>query len=228
MEYPNYDRLDAVPHYSQRDNKHRSKSTGKLTRFVDCAPTSTADAVRYCLGLHDLDKTAIGCNPTMQLEDYMNEIIDSDEMGEWIKENSSWIGRWILKTVRRQAFHVEAEVFNRLMKDAGLGYRAKVDGKITYEKVQKSITRDKLPIVMSGYFKAVSRIGGHVVCCIGYSTLGIKELVCNDPFGSATLGYPKGQSFAKNRQDGHRVSYGLRFFKKKSGYMLGIRIENTG
>lgn len=194
-------KLEHVPYFSQRDNKYQP--------MVSCFPTSMAMAMAYCLMQAGKMYEDIGCHANTQLEDYLNELIYDDVTKKWMVDNQGRIGSWIWSYTRRTIYEIEAYVFNRVMNN--LGYRASyID--LTYDRYCELIELRQLPIVVGGNFKAVSRIGGHVCCGIGFNKIGLKELIVRDPFGDALKGYPQNQTKEKNDQDGFEKAYGLRFY----------------
>jgi len=206
--------LEKVPYYSQRDNRYKP--------FVSCFPTSMAMAIEYCLNLVDKNKSDIGCHRATQLEDYLNELIYDNETKQWMKKNQGRLGSWIWKYARRTIYMIEAYIFNKIMNEHG--YKAEYK-QITYDEYCTRIEENKLPIVVGGNFKAVSRVGGHVCCGIGFDKSGMKELIVRDPFGDALKGYPKGKSQEQNDNDGYENAYGLRFYK--NGKFASIVIERV-
>lgn len=196
-----YFKIDGVPYFSQRDNQYMPN--------VSCFPTSMAMAMTYCLNLMNKTKEDVGCHSDMQLEDYLNECIYDDTTKQWMVENQGRIGSWIWQYTRRTIYAVEAYVFNRLMNDIGFSADY-VD--LTYDRYCYIIENTQMPIVVGGNFKAVSRIGGHVCCGIGFNKVGMKELIVRDPFGNALKGYPQNQSQTDNEKDGFENAYGLRFY----------------
>mgnify|MGYP001419365198 CR=1 FL=1 len=204
--------IEGVPYYSQRDNQYQPN--------VSCFPTSMAMAMAYCLDLIHLDKTAVGCHPNIQLEDYLNELIYDNQTKEWMIQNQGRIGSWIWKYQRRTIYVIEAYIFNRLMNQ--YGYNSKyVD--LKYDDYCNNIENTKLPIIVGGNFSSVSRVGGHVCCGIGFNRIGLPELIVRDPFGNALKGYPQNQSQEQNDKDGYENAYGLRFFG--NGKFASILIE---
>lgn len=197
--------LSKVDYFSQRDNK--------IKPYVSCYPTSVAMAINYCLTLKKLDRTAIGCDIDTQIEDYINELFEDSETKAWIKENKKWLGFSDNSTAREFLF-IENYMFNRLMNP--IGYRSEGRLNVSFLEYCEIMEQTKLPIVLAGNFKSVSRIRGHVVCGVGFNKVGLKEVIVHDPFGSALKGYPKNQSLEQNNKDGSFVHYGTRFFVRNA------------
>jgi hypothetical protein len=198
-------KLEKVPYYSQRDNK--------VANFVSCFPTSMAMAMAYCLDDIGKNKTAVGCHSSMQLEDYINELIYDQVTKAWMVENQGKIGSWIWQYQRRTIYAVEAYLFNRLMNALGFTATHKV---LSYDTYCTLLEDRRLPIVVGGNFSSVSRVSGHVCCGIGFNKVGLQELIVRDPFGNALKGYPRNQTDEQNEKDGFEVAYGLRFYGKGS------------
>ena len=210
--------LPDFEYYSQRDNS--------IAPNISCFPTSMAMAMNHCLSLEGLDKEAIGCAADMQIEDYINESIESTEVKNWMKRNfrRSWWG-WKYRN-KRTIFSVEIKVFNLLMNP--IGFTASYTGELTYDMYCAHMYYTSLPIVLSGNFKSVSRVGGHIVCGIGYNKKGLGEVIVHDPFGNALNGYPRGQSIARNNAAGTARQYGTRFFiRNNKGHMRAVMIERV-
>jgi hypothetical protein len=210
-------KLDDVPAFTQMDNKYKP--------HVSCFPTSLAMGMSYCLKLRGLDKTAVGCGRDEQLEDFINFLLEDSQTIKWIEDTNVKYGGWFLpflkKKMQRRILIVEAYLFNRLM--SKFGYRARVNTFMTYDRYCVMI-EEGYPVILVGDFSSVSRIGGHVVCGIGYdNTLGVREVIVNDPYGNALLGYPK-----EGEMLGSNVSYPLKLFFKSKNYMWGVILETIG
>lgn len=190
--------IEGVTYLTQRDNE--------IAPSISCFPTSMGMVVETILRLLGLDKTAIGCASNMQTEDYINQCMDSKEVDTWLKDNISRIGRWVLNYKRRTIYVIEAYVFNLLMNP--YGYEATYKS-VTFDELCEILYTAKLPCVVGGNFASVSSVKGHMVCAIGYNTIGIKELIVHDPYGDALKGY-------KNI-DGNARVYGSKFFEDSKG-----------
>jgi len=207
-------KIKGVELYTQFDNKYK--------RFITCFPTSTSMAINYCLSLKKLNKVAVGCSEKMQLEDYVYQIIYEDETKKHFmnKHGAKWWG-WQYK--RHTVAAVNEYIFNLLMQKHGFMSGFKTD--MTYEHYCSTIATTKLPIVLSGNFKSVSKIGGHIVCGIGFNKIGMKEVIAHDPFGNALDGYPPLDAETR-MEKGFEVTYSTKFFTKdKNGSMWGLIIE---
>jgi hypothetical protein len=215
--------LDGVPSYTQVDNVY--------SPYVSCFPTSLAMAIDYCLMLIGKEKIDVGCAEDMQLEDYINLIIDDPETIAYFKENQVKYGSWILKYFKnknaRTVFAVEEYVFNRLMNEHG--FTAKVNTALTYEEYCQHIETFKMPIILGGDFSSIKRadpkakpIEGHMNCGIGFNSTGLKEVIVNDPYGNALEGYPKLEA---EEMEAEAVRYPIKFFVKKDTMkMWGLMI----
>jgi len=187
-----------VTHFSQRDNE--------LKPMVSCFPTSVAMMIDYLLQSKGKAKEDINCPGDTQLEDWINYQLQSAQTKQWMKRSK--LGNWIWKFNPREIYHVEAYMFNTLMIEHGYRARHKAISFAQYcEQIQKAI-----PVVMGGNFKSTSRIGGHVVCGIGYIN-NPDKIIVNDPFGDAKKGYPKGQDLKLNDENGRATIYDLAYFK---------------
>lgn len=192
-----------VPAFTQRDNK--------IDPSISCFPTSSAMVMQYCLNLIGKGKEAVGCSSSMQLEDYINQVISSKEVDDWMKANTSKLGKWIWDYNKRTIFCVEEYVFNLLMNP--LGFKATSGVGITYKAFCDFISTNQLPCVISGDFRSVSKVQGHMNCVFGFNNVGIQTLLVNDPYGNALTGYKD--------QNGANMSYGLKFYLK-AGNTLNV------
>jgi hypothetical protein len=213
-------KLSGVPSFTQVDNKYAP--------YVSCFPTSVAMAMTYCLKLIKKDKTAVGCSPDISLEDYINMILDDPETLKWYNQNSvklgSWIAGYFKSHQQRQVFAVEEYVFNRLM--IPLGFKAVTNTGLKYEEYCNHIEQIKLPIILSGDFSSVSRIGGHMNTGIGFNKIGLKEVIVNDPYGNALQGYPVKQNPLEMKAEA--VRYPIKFFiKDKNWNMWGLMLYKS-
>jgi hypothetical protein len=169
----------------------------------------------------------VGCSEDMQLEDYINLIVDDPETLVYFKKNQVRYGSWILKYFinknARTVFAVEEYVFNRLMNEHG--FKAIVNTKMKYEDYCNHLETTNLPIILGGDFKSVSRVGGHMNCGIGFNSTGLKEVIVNDPYGDALEGYPK---LKVEEMKAEAIRYPIKFFiKDKDMNMWGLMIYPT-
>jgi len=197
--------IDKVPmnqySFTQVDNKYAP--------YISCFPTSMGMAMTYCLKSIGKSKIDVGCGPDMQIEDYINHLIDDQETQKWIKDNNVKYGSWMLNYIwkgnaARQILYVETYVFNRLMQEHG--FLAEAYTNLQYDQYCEKIEENNCPIVISGNFSSVSRIKGHVTCGIGFNRKNLKELIVHDPYGNALDGYPKTEIKATG------VRYPVKFF----------------
>jgi hypothetical protein len=202
-------KIENVPYYTQRDNA--------TAPYVSCFPTSVAMAMAYCLQSIGKTKADIGCSDKMQLEDYINQVLDSTELDIWTKSQVKVLGSWILGTPKRQILATETYVFNLLMNK--LGFTAEAHTDLTYNGVCDWIETNKLPAVISGVFTSVSKVGGHMNCITGFSKIGIHEFIVNDPYGYALSGYTK-----FSPEDSTGVHYGEKFYTKDSKGSLWVML----
>ena len=204
-----------VAYVSQRDNQYDDGASGN----VSCFPTAVSMCIHYCLEQSGLDRTAIGCRAEQQVEDFLNETMDSDEVASWMEETfpKNWWG-WGVSSIR-EIFAVEEYVFNKLL--GSRGYAASTTDQLTYEAYKAQIDSG-MPCVLSGNFKSVSRVGGHMCCGIGYGDLN--TIIVHDPFGSALKGYPTGQTQEQNDEDGYGIEYGQKLFMKANNKMTALII----
>jgi hypothetical protein len=199
-------KIDNVEGLTQRDNK--------VEPFVSCFPTSVGISMTYCLKSIGNDKTAIGCSPDMQIEDYINQVISSKEVEDWMKKNTLRLGSWIWKYEKRTIFAVEEYAFNFLMNPHGFKAQYK---SVTYDELCDHLETHKLPCPVGGNFKSVSTVGGHIVCAKGFNKIGIKELIVDDPYGNALDGYTD-KSVADR-------TYGSKFFVDGKGKINALLIS---
>jgi hypothetical protein len=206
----NFYRIEKAKRFTQRDNIYAP--------YISCFPTSLGMGIDYCLSTVGLSKTDIGCSEKMQVEDYINQCLDDPTTTTWMRTNTGKIGNWIWNYNRRTIFAVEEYVFNRLMNT--VGFKATFLGNLTYDMYCMMMEHNELPIILGGNFAAVSAVGGHMVCGVGFSRLGVPEVIVHDPYGNALKGY-------KNDSDGEFAHYGLRFFltDNKTGFMNAVVLE---
>jgi hypothetical protein len=189
--------IQGVDYFSQRDNKFHPS--------ISCFPTSLAMVMSYCLKKEGKDKTAVGCSPEMQLEDYINLLIDEDETTEWMKKNQGFLGSWIWKYNRRTIYAIEEYIFNRLMLPHG--YKIKAEYSYPYQTICNILEQTQLPMVIGGNFSSVSSVGGHMNTLIGYNSIGLKEFIVHDPYGNALDKY---ETLSK----GEGIRYPVKFYQK--------------
>ena len=209
--------IDDVKAYSQRDNKYIDPESKTNVASVSCFPTSLAMSMEYCLDTIGLNKTDVGCSESMQLEDYINLLLDDSITTYWMKQNVGRLGSWIWKYKRRTLYEVEVFIFNRLMKN--LGFEAKAKYNLKYETICNVLEQNSLPMVIGGNFKSVSRVGGHMNCLVGYNDVGLKEFIVNDPYGNALTGYKD--------HNGAYLRYPIKFFERKNGTIYCIAISKV-
>ncbi len=203
--------LKEVDYFLQTDND--------LFATTSCYSTSMAMAMDYCLDLAGKRKEDIGCPVYSQLEDYLTKIAQSYETRQWIKRNVSKYGSWMLKYKPRTIAYVQEYIFNSMMKQ--YGYKSKFSTTITYQEYCKHIRDEKLPVVIHGNFKSVSRVKGHIVCGVGY---GDNTLIVHDPYGDAL--YDKYRSHEKGEFAEYYQYLLTRDWKNKR--MWGQLIHGTG
>lgn len=167
-----------VPYYSQRDNRYAP--------YISCYPTSMGMAMAYCLSLKKLDKTAIGCDYDMQIEDYINKITMSDEIQKWLKKNQNILGKWIWKFKPRTIAYVEEHIFNKLMNKHGFECVFRTD--ISFEDYCNIIEREQLPQIVHGKFTPETSVRGHIICGIGFDRMN-QRIIAHDPYGDAREKY---------------------------------------
>ena len=188
--------IENVKTFTQRDNA--------IEPYVSCFPTAVGMSADYCLASVGKTKADIGCADNMQIEDYFNQVIGSKEVNDWMKANTSKIGKWIWNYKPRTIFYVENYVFNLLMNPHGFKSTVSTEG--TYDDFCTFMETHKLPCVISGDYGSVSKVRGHMTCARGFNRIGMQEIIVNDPWGNALKGYKD--------LDGSNKSYGLKFFLK--------------
>ena len=196
-----------------RDNIYLSQRDNEIKPNVSCFPTSMGMGIAYCLQTLGLDKRALGCSSSVQLEDFLNNVISDTMTKTWMRKNTRRLGKWIWSYKRRTIYKVEEYAFNRLMND--YGFKCKFQSRYSFDQYCKSLKNNELPIILGGNFKSVSRVGAHLVCGIGYDN---NEFIVNDPFGNALKKYKKGSN-------GKNVIYSQRFFKRKNRKIFAMVIE---
>lgn len=203
-----------VGYLSQRDNKYIDPKSNTNVASISCFPTSMAMIINYCLTQLGLDKNAIGCSQSVQVEDYINRLLDDSQTTAWMRKNTKSLGSWIWKYKRRTIYALEVYIFNRLMKP--LGYEAKAIYNVTYETICHILKQTELPMILGGNFKSVSRVGGHMNCLVGYNGIGLKEFIVNDPYGNAFTNY--------RDQIGNYVTYPVKFYQRRNKKIFCIAI----
>ena len=199
--------IENVEYFTQRDNKREP--------YVTCFNTSVAMAMSYCLNLEGLDQVAIGADPKIQLEDYLDMLIQDNETKQWMIENQGRIGSWIWKYTKRTIYAIEAYIFNRLMNN--LGYKAEEKYNWTYDTVCHALEQNSMPMVIGGNFSSVSSVGGHMNCLVGYNAIGLKEFIVHDPYGNAMTKYVD--------QNGSYVRYPAKFYVKDGQYYYVLAVS---
>lgn len=198
-----------VPWLSQRDNK--------IDPGITCFPTSVAMVITYILNQEKLTKADIGCSADMQLEDYIDQVLNSKEITDWMKANTSVLGRWIWDYKRRTVYAVEAQAFNIMM--GHLGYKATFTDQLTYDQICDALEVNKLPFIIGGNFSSVSKVSGHMNCLVGFNKIGLREFDTNDPYGNALTGY--------TNTNGWYMRYGTKFFCDSQDKCKILKIERT-
>lgn len=202
--------LPNVPYYTQRDNVYQP--------YTSCFPTSLAMCMRYCLDSIEKTKKDVGCADSMQLEDYIFQMLECPETKAWVKANISILGVWVLNYAPRYVYTIEEYIFNRLM--TPLGFKASFKSFLTYNDICNWIEKTQLPVVLGGDFSSVSKVAGHMNCITGFNKIGMPEFIVNDPFGNALKGY--------SDINGQGMRYSYRFYViNKLNQMNGIFIEKT-
>jgi hypothetical protein len=176
--------------------------------------------IDYCLGLKGFGWSSVGCLEGMQLEDYLDTLMDDDTTVALMKQDPDY-SKGDENLARRELFYVERLTFDRVM--VPLGYKAiSVTG--NHQQIIDYILTKKMPIILRGDFSSISRITGHMNMCIGYELVnGAVNRVQNlDPYGDANKGYlywrdnnPRGLT------DGDGVMYPITFFLQK-GSISGL------
>jgi len=189
-------KIENVEYFSQRDNVYVPSSS--------CFPTSLAMCMNYCLQLIGKTKIDVGCDAQMQLEDYLDYMLDDDKTKKWMTENTSRLGNWIWNYNRRVLYDVEAYTFNRLM--LPLGFKATFYSNLNYIDLCNKLEETKIPAVIGGNFSEISNVKGHMNCLIGFNKLGLEEFIVHDPYGNALTKYQVG--------NGKDIRYPKKFFTK--------------
>ena len=203
--------------FTQVDNKYAP--------YVSCFPTSIGMGMTYCLKSIGKTKLDVGCGADMQIEDYINHLIDDQETQKWIRDNDAKYGSWMAQYVRkgntaRQILYVESYIFNRLMNEHGFSAESLTN--MTYDQYCQKIEENNCPIIISGKFSSSTRIGSHINCGIGFNRKGLKEVIVHDPFGNALDGYPSTEIKAT------AVRYPIKFFLiEKNTYMYGVVLKKV-
>lgn len=187
-----------VTYFSQRDNLIKPN--------YSCFPTSLAMAIDYILQLCGTTWKDVAPSG-VQMEDHINALLDDKETTRWLTGKAEVLGDWVLTTTRRENYYAEAYVFNRIM--GKYPYEAAYK-RIHFEMYQDRINRE-IPVVIGGNYSSTSRVGGHVVCGIGYDTK-LPGIIVNDPFGDARKGYPKGLSIEEHEKAGRGVLYPMKYY----------------
>jgi hypothetical protein len=188
------------------DEHNNTQRDNKISPYYSCFPTSMAMASEYLLSLQKLTRADIGCQDG-ELADFYNQKLDDDNTTEYVKS----LGKnyqYLLTVTRREQPELEEFIFNRFMTSVGWNAKSK---KISYAEYCKEIDAG-IPVVLGGNFSSVCRIGGHIVCGIGYDDEK-KTVIVNDPYGSALKGYPNNVGIEQATKDGEAVEYPLTFFR---------------
>ena len=210
--------ITGVPEYTQRDNQYLEQ--GKNVASISCFPTSVGMSAAYALSTIGLDKTAIGCGPEMQIEDYFNQTLSSPAIYKWEKSNVEKLGSWIWGYKPRTIYAVEAQAFNMLMNPHGFKATARDD--LNYASVCALLEKHKLPFVIGGNFKSVSKVDGHLNCLIGFNQIGLQEFIVHDPYGDALLGYAPDKKTGKH--NGARRHYSAKFYERGKNKTMNVLV----
>lgn len=203
-----------------------SQLIGKYKPYVSCFPTSNAMCIKHCLNILNLKKDAIGCKDDIFLEDYVNMLLEEPETLKWIKNNgvkyNSWWLNYLPKKNQRQIHAVEAYIFNTLMNK--LGFKAEATT-LNYDSYCSTLEENNLPIIISGDFSSTTggKVSGHMNVGVGYNSLGVQEILCNDPYGNALKGYPVDSNVDNMRAE--YIRYSKKFFVHKDGSIYGMVIS---
>jgi len=177
-----------------------------------------AMCISYILNLLGKTKKDIGCGDSMQLEEYIYQLTEDPDTKAYIKKEVSVLGSWVLQYSPRVMFFVEEHIGNRILNQ--LGYKAIFSSNLTYDGICDWIETHQLPVVIAGNFSSVSKVGGHMNCCHGFSKTTMKEFIVNDPFASCLNGY---KDASPTSTAGHDVHYSYRFYLiDNAGHMNAI------
>jgi len=181
-----------VPYHWQRNNLNKPNTT--------CYNTSMATVIDYIMTKDNIPLERIGMKEThMQLEDYLYNLIYSDETKAWIKRNVSKFGTWMLESNPHTIAYVEEMIFNKLMNQ--FGYMCQFLTAVTYDDYVKFIDKFQLPQVLHGKYPVKgfkNTYLGHITVGIGYD-LKNKSIIQHDPYGDWRTNY--------NNQSGKEVEY---------------------
>ena len=195
-------------------NQRQAEEAGSIS----CFPTSMSMETTYLLQLTGMDKTQLGCSEDMLLEDYFNQVIDSKEMGDWITNNPAESdAKYIAQGYRRREFYtIEAHAFNMIAKQFNFPFKATYKN-IRPATVMSEMERTQLPVVMGGYFKSVSTVGGHLNCIVGIED--DNTFIVHDPWGNAMTGYQS--------KEGAYCKYNKNFYTHENGCCNVIIFERV-
>lgn len=197
-----------VPAESQRDNVYFPSSS--------CFNTELSNCMQHCLNLIGKDKTAVGCQLSMQLEDYIYLATEDATTKAWIKANISKLGSWVLNYSPRTVYSIETYVFNRLMNP--LGFKATFLESISYDKFCEKLEQTNLPMVIGGNFSSISAVSGHMLTAVGFNCVGMPEIIVNDSWGNGCTRYT-------DIKPAKEVAYSLRFFQVSGKNLNVVCIE---
>lgn len=206
--------IENVAYFSQRDNQYIDKENNTNVANISCFPTSLAMCIDYCLILNGQNKTSIGCPDSMQLEDYINQLIDDSDTLQWMKNNNGILGNWIWKYKKRTIYQVETYIFNRLMTEQG--YKATFISNLDFNAICDKLEQTKFPIVIGGNFSEISQISGHMLCLVGFNREK-QTFILNDPYGNVLTKY--------SDQNGEKVEYSYKYFIKDTNKHYIVSIE---
>lgn len=176
-------KIAKVDYYSQRNNKFEP--------FRTCFPTSQAMTINYCLSTIKKKPKDLGCPEGVQLEDFITEIMNGDEMKKWTKDNVSRLGDWVLNVNPRYNAYAEEYLFNKLMNP--FGFKATFKDSVTFDEYCDYLEGTKLPQIAFGRFPLLlTGGGGHICCAVGFNRVN-RTLILMDPYGDASSKYENPQ-----------------------------------
>ena len=159
----------------------------KIDPYRVCFPTSEATVIEFCLNKVGKTELDIGCPPDMQLDDYITTLAQSAKVKQYLKQNVSKFGQWVLEVEPRYIGIAEAFIFNDLMNQ--FGFYAQFKTGITFEQYCDIIEETQLPQIGFGNFKGMlAGNGGHIVAVVGFNR-DKKTFTVMDPYGDANTKY---------------------------------------
>lgn len=207
--------ISGVTYHWQRNNLNKPGTT--------CYNTSMATVIDYIMTKDGIPMERIGMKDEhMQLEDYLYNIIYSNETKAWIKKNVSRFGAWMLESSPQTIAYVEEMIFNKYMNQ--FGYICQFLDDVSYEDYVKFIDKFELPQILHGKYPVREgdkiKYLGHITVGIGYDT-DKKSMIIHDPYGDWRTNYKD--------QSGKEVEYpyGDVFIKNKNGNMWLTHIKKA-